>query len=147
VIITSEEMTAVEALDLYKGRDASEKLFRGDKSYLGNRSFRTHTNESTQAKIFVEFVALIIRNRLHTYLRKHRIANGKRQNYMNVPAAIRELEKIEMVCLHDQNYHLAHAVTATQKEILKAVGMTAANIRSQAVGINEDLAGARSMEV
>jgi transposase len=147
VIITSEEMTAAEALDLNKGRDASEKLFRGDKSYLGNRSFRTHTNESTQAKIFVEFVALIIRNRLHTYLRKHRIANGKRQNYMNVPAAIRELEKIEMVCLHDQNYHLAHAVTATQKEILKAVGMTAASIRSQAVGINEDLAGARSMEV
>jgi hypothetical protein len=64
-----------------------------------------------------------------------------------VPAAIRELEKIEMVSLHDQNYHLAHAVTATQKEILKAVGMTVANIRSQAVGINEDLAGARSMEV
>ena len=57
VIITSEKMTAVQALDLYKGRDASEKLFRGDKSYLGNRSFRVHTNESVHAKIFIEFVA------------------------------------------------------------------------------------------
>ncbi|MCF0195598.1 MAG: transposase, partial [Bacteroidaceae bacterium] len=38
VLITSEEMTAAEALRLYKGRDATEKLFRGDKSYLGNRS-------------------------------------------------------------------------------------------------------------
>lgn len=147
VIITSEKMTAAEALELYKGRDASEKLFRGDKSYLGNRTFRTHTDESTQAKIFVEFVALILRNRFHTYLRKQRISNGNRQNYMNVPAAIRELEKIEMVRLHDQNYHLAHGVTATQKEILKAVGMTAANIRSQAVGINDDLIGARIQEV
>ena len=147
VIITSEKMTAEEALELYKGRDASEKLFRGDKSYLGNRTFRTHTDESTQAKIFVEFVALILRNRLHTYLRKQRVANGNRQNYMNVPAAIRELEKIEMVRLHDQNYHLAHGVTATQKEILKAVGMTAANIRSQAVGINDDLISVGVQEV
>ena len=147
VIITSEKMTAEEALELYKGRDASEKLFRGDKSYLGNRTFRTHTDESTQAKIFVEFVALILRNRLHTYLRKQRVANGNRQNYMNVPAAIRELEKIEMVRLHDQNYHLAHGVTATQKEILKAVGMTAANIRSQAVGINDDLISTGNQEV
>ena len=28
VIITSEKMTAKEALELYKGRDVSEKLFR-----------------------------------------------------------------------------------------------------------------------
>lgn len=31
VIITSEKMTAAQALDLYKGRDVSEKLFRGEK--------------------------------------------------------------------------------------------------------------------
>ena len=61
-IVTSDKMTAAEALELYYSRDASEKLFRGDKSYLGNRSERTHYNESTDAKIFIEFVALIVRN-------------------------------------------------------------------------------------
>lgn len=50
VIITSEKMTAAQALELYKSRDASEKLFRGDKSYLGNKSFRVHTSESVHAK-------------------------------------------------------------------------------------------------
>lgn len=139
VIITSEEMTAAEALELYKSRDASEKLFRGDKSYLGNRSFRTHTNESTQAKIFVEFVALILRNRFHTCIRKQKLSSGKKSNYMNVPAAIRELEKIEMIRQYDGQYRLAYAVTATQKEILKAFGMTAAVIKEQAIGIGEDL--------
>lgn len=139
VIITSEKMTAAEALDLYKSRDASEKLFRGDKSYLGNKAFRTSANESTEAKIFVEFVAMILRNRFYTKVREQRIRNGNRQNYMMVPAAIRELEKIEMVKLYDQNYHLAHAVTKTRKEILKAFGMTAADIQKQAGGINEDL--------
>ena len=69
VIITSEKMTAAEAIDLYKSRDASEKLFRGDKSYLGNRSLRVHSTESAEAKIFIEFVALIIRNRIYTLLK------------------------------------------------------------------------------
>ena len=139
VIITSEKMTAEEALDLYKSRDASEKLFRGDKSYLGNRSFRVQSNESLHAKIFIEFVALIIRNRFHLYLKEQMQRSGKKQNFMTVPAAIRELEKIEIVRQTDRNYRLDHAVTATQKEILKAFGVTAANIREQAIGINDDL--------
>lgn len=32
-----------------------------------------------------------------------------------------------------------HAVTATQKEILKTFNMTAANVRTQAAAINGDL--------
>jgi len=58
VIVTSEEMTATEAISLYKSRDASEKLFRSDKSFLGNNFLRVHSNESAEGKIFVEFVAL-----------------------------------------------------------------------------------------
>lgn len=34
-IITSAEMTAKEALDLYKSRDASEKLFKADRVSWG----------------------------------------------------------------------------------------------------------------
>lgn len=34
---------------------------------------------------------------------------------------------------------MVYAVTATQKEILKAFNMTAANIRTQASVMNEDL--------
>ena len=123
VLITSEEMTAAEALRLYKGRDATEKLFRGDKSYLGNRSLRVCSEESASAKIFIEFIALIIRNRLHNYLSNARPKNEKKANYMNVPSAIRELEKIEMIRRGDGTYALDHAVTATQKEILRAMGL------------------------
>ena len=63
----------------------------------------------------------------------------KKPNYMTVPAAIKELEKIEMIRQSDGDYRLAYAVTATQKEILKAFNLTATNIREQATGINEDL--------
>lgn len=147
VIITSEKMTAADALELYKNRDASEKLFRGDKSYLGNKSFRVQSNESLHAKIFIEFVGLIIRNRFHLYLKEQMRRSGKKQNFMTVPAAVRELEKIEIVRQTDKNYRLDHAVTATQKEILKAFNMTAANIKEQAIAINQDLQSLKNKEV
>ena len=139
VIITSEKMTAEEALEEYKSRDASEKLFRGDKSYLGNRSYRVHSTESVENKIFIEFVALIIRNKIYTSLKDQMRMNKKKDNYMTVPAAIKELEKIEMIRLSDGNYRLEHAVTSTQKEILKAFNLTGRNVQEQAIGINEEL--------
>jgi len=139
IIITSEKMSAEEALDLYKSRDGSEKLFRGDKSYLGNKSYRVHGNESINNKIFIEFVALIIRNRFYTYLKEQMHKSKKKDNFMTVPAALKELEKIEMIRQIDGNYRLDHAVTAAQKEILKAFDLTERNVREQAIGINQKL--------
>ena len=138
-IVTSDKMTASEALDLYYSRDASEKLFRGDKSYLGNKSERTHYNESTEAKIFVEFVALIVRNRIYTKLKEELNRIDENPNYMTVPAALRELEKIEMIRGRDRIYRLDHAVTKTQKTILNAFGMDAAYVKKRAERISEQL--------
>ena len=139
-IITSMEMTAAEALALYKSRDGSEKLFRGDKSYLGNKSLRVQSDESFGAKVFIEFVALIVRNKIYTCLKDEMIENDMKQNYMTVPAALKELEKIEMVRLLDNIYRLDHAVTATQKSILKAFGLDASFIIDKASAISKQLA-------
>lgn len=142
VLVTSEKMTAEEALDLYYSRDASEKLFRGDKSYLGNKSLRGHTNESISARIFVEFVALIVRNRIYTLLREAVEEMDGKPNYMTVPAAIRELEKIEIVRGLDRIYRMDHAITKTQKIILKAFGMDVPYVKSKAKRISEQLRNA-----
>jgi transposase len=88
VIVTSRKMTAAEALSLYKSRDGSEKLFRGDKSYLGNKSLRVYGNESAASKIFIEFVALIVRCKLYTQLKAMMAEMSKKPNYMTVPAAL-----------------------------------------------------------
>ncbi len=138
-IVTSEEMTAREALTLYKSRDDSEKLFRGDKSYLGNRSLRVCSDEAASAKIFIEFVALIIRNKIYTSLKAAVLKNERKANYMTVPAAMRELEKIEMIRGGDGVYRLDHAVTATQKEILRAFGLGEEFVKTQAAELSERL--------
>lgn len=55
-----------------------------------------------------------------------------KQKYMTVPAAIRELEKIEMVRRNSGVYKLDHAVTKTQKIILSSFGLDEINISKSA---------------
>ena len=139
VLITSESMTEEEAINLYKSRDVSEKLFRGDKSYMGARAERVYGNESLETKLFIEFIALIIRNKIYTCLKDEVKESGQKENYMIVPAALKELEKIEMIKSSDNTYRIDHAVSATQKAILKAFGMNAADIKTLGRALGEDL--------
>lgn len=142
-IITSEKMSAKEAIELYKSRDTSEKLFRGDKSYLGNKSIRAYSEESARAKIFVEFVAMILRCKMYTKLKEEMKKLEKKPNYMTVPAALKELEKIEMVRQLDNVYRLDHAVTANQKTILNAFGLDANHIKYYASELSKELKKAK----
>ena len=140
VIVTSDKMTAAEALNLYKSRDGSEKTFRTDKSYLGADCERVYSDESVDTKIFIGFLATIIRSRIYTLLKDESGRMEKKQNYMTVPAAIKELEKIELLKGADNEYNLDYAITATQKAILKAFDITAENVQKQARAISSDLA-------
>ena len=138
-LITSADMTAKEALELYKSRDASEKLFKADKSFPGNKSMRVYSGEALEGKILVAFVSLILRNRMYTKLKDEEERLSKQPNFMNVPAAIRELEKIEMVRQADGIYRLDHAVTANQKTILKAFGIDANYVKRKTNEISNEL--------
>ncbi len=131
-IITSEKMTATQALVQYKGRDISEKLFRSDKTFIGSRSERVPSSQSMSSKIFIEFVALIVRNRIYNLLKEQMIRMETKQKYMTVPAAIRKLEKIEMVRRNNGVYKLDHAVTKTQKIILSSFGLDKTRIGKMA---------------
>ena len=67
-----------------------------------------------------------------------------RQKYMTVPAAIRELEKIEMVQRSSGTYKLEHAVTKTQKTILSSFGMDETDISRCAEEFSKKLSTAQS---
>ena len=143
-LITSEQMTAAEALIHYKGRDVSEKLFRDDKSFIGSKSMRIQTSEALSAKIYIEFIALIVRNRIYNLLKETLMKLETRQNYMTVPASIRELEKIEMVRRGNGLYRLDHAVTKKQRTILSAFGMDENDIQTLAASISRMISNNQS---
>lgn len=62
MLITSCEMDASKALDIYRGRDNIEKMFRSLKSGIDFSKARVHSTESLQSKVFITFIAMIIRN-------------------------------------------------------------------------------------
>lgn len=138
-------MTASQALVQYKGRDMSEKLFRADKTFTDSKSERVHSSRSMSSKIFIEFVALIVRNRIYNFLKEQMIRMEKKQKYMTVPAAMRELEKIEMVRRNGGCYKLDHAVTKIQKVILSSFGLDADSITKNAEQIAKLLAASQSL--
>lgn len=145
-IVTSKNMSAKEALILYKNRDASEKLFCSDKSFLGNHSLRVSGNDALESKVFIEFIALIIRSKMYTLLQKRMAEMSKKPNFMTVPSALRELEKIELIRQPKGHYKLDHAISATQKTILGAFGLDEDTTRAKALIVGQELVRAAKPE-
>ncbi|MDO4938115.1 MAG: transposase [Sutterellaceae bacterium] len=139
-IVTSESMKAQDAYFLYKGRDASEKLFCADKTFLGSKSMRVHSDASVETKLFIEFLALIVRNRLYNLLKDEMSRLGTKHNFMTVPSAIDKLEQIKMQRIGGEVYQQSYALTRHQKMILKAVGISPDEVKERIAQISSELA-------
>lgn len=106
---------------------------------MGSRTERTEKNESTESKLFIEFIGMIIRNRIYTSLIDYSVKSGNYNNYLTVPAAIGELEKIEMICGNDGIYRMSHSVSATEKSILEAFDIDEEFVEREIQEIQEKL--------
>ncbi|XJZ38273.1 hypothetical protein ACIA4E_00005 [Lactobacillus delbrueckii subsp. bulgaricus] len=84
--------------------------------------------------------------RIYTLLRKRKAEMLGKPNYLSVPSALKELEKIELIRQPNGNYKLDHAVTATQKVILGAFGLDEEWIKTQASLIGKDIQNAAMPE-
>lgn len=122
VLITAEEMTASEALEKYRGRDAIEKLFRTIKNMIGMNTIRVHGTDSMEGKCFLAFISSIVWNEMYQVLKTLKTIEKDRKNY-TVPAAIKEMEKIFVTKDSNGNYRKKYALTAKQKKILKAFNL------------------------
>lgn len=138
-IITSQEMDAAQAIQLYKGRDSSENLFKFSKTFLGTKTIRVHTEESIKGKTFIQFIALIIRNGMYNRLQDKAQSIMKNVNYLTVPAAIDLLEEIEMTRYSGTTYSFKKPLTAKQKVVLSAFSMNSSSMSSAALRINDIL--------
>ena len=118
VIITSKKMNAREALEIYRDRDAIEKVFRMDKSYLGNDVFRVHDTQRLESKVFISFIAMILRNEIYHSMKG--LYKKNRKEY-TVPNVLRELDKLRITKLADGKYHIRYNLTNKQKAILKEI--------------------------
>lgn len=120
MIITSQKMEASEALEIYRGRDNIEKMFRSLKSGIDFSKARVYSTSSLQSKVFITFVAMIVRNEM--FQRMEQLRKENRKTY-TIPGMISELENIECTKNSRGQYRRKYALSAKQKAILKQFGL------------------------
>jgi transposase len=101
-----------DILHYYRSKDADEKLFDQIKVDMRGNRIRTHNERTTDGKIFVTFIAFVIRAYMLGNLGKFIAANSS-----SLKKALNKLENIYIVQT-DATCRFVKALTKKQKEIL-----------------------------
>lgn len=111
------EETQEMVLDAYRGRDTVEKLFDILKTEHAQYRLRTGDNDSVQGRIFIAFLALIIRAELYQKMHNANLGKSKTQ-----AAILDELAKHKVLTTLKGN-RIPLEVSKKQREILKALNV------------------------
>lgn len=121
-LTTDLEITTSELLKIYRNKDVIEKAFDNLKNELDLKRMRIHSDEAWSGKMFISFIALIIKS----YMENNKIKVEETKN-LPIKKIIKELEKIKLVTYYDE-YQLLNPLTAKQKQILKALNIPYENM-------------------
>ncbi len=165
-ILTSYPCTAEEALRLISAREDSASLFCGDKHFLTDRMCERYQPEEEEeeeeedpafwdlydgepmyiydfdggSKLFIEFLSLIIRNRIHTCLYEKLSRRGEEVQDLSVQSALRILDRIELTRQPNGRYlFIGNPVFEEQRVLLKAFGMDAEDVKREGAAISQVL--------
>ena len=122
ILVSSDEMTCVEAVDAYSKRDCVEKTFRALKTNTGMDTLRGHSNANIDGRFFIMFIASILR--AVVFHSSKNLRNKDRKNY-TVSAIVKELNKIEAVIDYKTSqYRRRYKLTAKQKAIFSCFALS-----------------------
>jgi transposase len=121
-LTTDMSCSPEELIRIYRRRDVIEKSFEQLKNGLEFRRLRTHINKTTEGKVFVGFIALILRSFL-----LNKIRTNVESNKITFEKVIMELKKIKTVTMADMQ-KLLMPLTKTQKTILSALDVSHVDI-------------------
>lgn len=122
-IITDRDLSIGEVMEQYKLRDRVEKSFLSIKTGMRLKSFGTHSDSTTESKVFVCFVASIMRSVLVDKTRKLRQEKKDSKSY-TVTAALGELGKIEATESYASGKRvIRYVLSKRQKTILSEFGI------------------------
>ena len=139
-IVASKEEDCCTVLENYRGRDNIEKFFRSIKWGMDFKTPAVHSDEAAEGKIHLMFLAGILRNRLLQISRRIKVETKNRRSF-TVPGIIDQLEMIECTRTPQNTYSRRYALTARQKTILNALGMSEQSIDNEITSFNQKMAG------
>jgi transposase len=114
IFSTDMESTPEDTLYHYRAKDAVEKLFDQIKCDMEGNRIRTHNEQSTDGKIFVTFIACVIR----TYL-LNKLTSYLTDNSTSLKKVFNQLSNITII-LSSNGFRFTKALSKKQKQILKS---------------------------
>lgn len=140
VLATSEQMTALEACNIYRARDSSEKQYMVMKSKLGLDVYRAGSDKSIGGRQFVAFVAGILRNEIHLSCNRMLEETGHKTRY-TTQEVLKELNTIRIKRLPGDEYALVMDLSARDEFTLKHLGISKSKLEEYAAKQNDRIHG------
>jgi transposase len=118
LFVTNKDISDAETMmSTYKTRDEIEKNFDNFKNDLFFNRLKTHPNKTTDGKLFVGFIALILRTAL-----LHKTKNNEDTKKLCLKDIIRKLKLIKVTTINNEpNIKLPYS--KLQKDIYAAIGV------------------------
>ena len=124
IFTTDMESTPEDTLYHYRAKDAVEKLFAQIKCDMEGNRIRTHNEQTTDGKVFVTFVACVIRSFL-----LHKLGQYLTDNSTSLKKALSQLSNITIIS-SSKGLRFTKALSKKQKQILKPFAADSAIIAS-----------------
>lgn len=108
----------MEALRVYRDKDAVEKCFDDLKNQLDMKRLRIHSSASMDGRLFVQFVALIFMSALRKKMRD----TGLIERY-TVRELLEEMETLTQIRYSGKYGRILTEVTKPQRQITESLGI------------------------
>lgn len=131
-LTTDLSLTTDDLLKIYRKKDVVEKCFDNLKNELDLKRLRIHSDNALEGKMFITFIALILRS----YLEQAKTKN-KQTNDMTVERIIMELDKLKIVTYQDDKKMLT-PFTSKQKDILNCLDISMEEITESIKNISKN---------
>lgn len=119
-LTTDLSLSSKEVLKIYRNKDIIEKNFDDLKNELDFSRLRTHIDKTTDGKLFVAFVSLILRLYFSNKLKV--MKKDLKKTSLSITEAILELDKIKVTKLSNEQT-LIMQLTKPQKDILTSLNI------------------------
>lgn len=121
-ILTSDEtLCSSEVLSIYRNKDIIEKNYDNLKNAIDGKRLRTHSLQASEGKLFVSFLALILRAHLTNVAK-----DWLRDQSASLDKLLWELRKVKVAKIGDSYLH--NPLTKKQKDILSLFGLAEKDI-------------------
>ena len=124
IFTTDMESTPEDTLYYYRAKDVVEKLFDQIKCDMDGNRIRTHNEQTTDGKVFVTFIACVIRSYLMNKLKQYLADNST-----SMKKVFNQLSNI-MIISTAKGFRFTKALSKKQKLILKPFAADTAIIAS-----------------